>query len=276
MASPTTGYFDSATTSYGWYARLEYSYTQSKTATTVSLILKVYNGTKPAYNNNANSAYYEIMGSRTYVTYSWQDISMKTVGTYQFTVPASQTSIDLSAKWVSDVNSTYTPASLSVSGTITVPEIVIETPLTISTISASKTCTEGDTISVSVRASGGTGSYNYQWYIVTAVGTATIQGATSSTYSKVVNMSDNGCALYCVVTSGSYKSTTNQCALNVSEKPIVIPLNLVKVNTASGFGILVPMIYQNGKWVNCRWQIQPASEASSIADIAIADIAIAT
>lgn len=274
MASPTTGYFDSATTSYGWYARLEYSYTQSKTATTVSLILKVYNGTKPAYNNNANSAYYEIMGSRTYVTYSWQDISMKTVGTYQFTVPAGQTSIDLSAKWASNVSSTYTPASLSVSGTITVPEIITET-LSVSSIPSTIDKTEGDTITFTVYASGGS-NYTYQWYFVSAIGTAIIKNATSSTYSKVVNMSDNGCALYCVVTSGSNSVNTNQCLLNVSERVTTIPLSLVQVNTASGFGILVPMIYQNGKWVNCRWQIQPASEASSVADIAIADIAIAT
>lgn len=274
MASPTTGYFDSTTTSYGWYARLEYSYTQSKTATTVSLILKVYNGTKPAYNNNANSAYYEIMGSRTYATYSWQDISMKTIGSHQFTVPAGQTSVDLSAKWVSNVSSTYTPASLSVSGTITVPEIVTET-LSVSNIPSAMDKVEGDTITFTVYASGGS-NYAYQWYIVTKIGTAVIKNATSSTYSTVVSMSDNGCSIYCKVTSGSNSVNTNQCLLNVSKRVTTIPLSLVQVNTASGFGILVPMIYQNGKWVNCRWQIQPASEASSIADIAVADIAIAT
>jgi hypothetical protein len=274
MASPTTGYFDSTTTSHGWYARLEYSYTQSKTATVVSLVLKVYNGTKPAYNNNANSAYYEIMGSRTYATYSWQDISMKTVGSHQFTVPAGQTSIDLSAKWVSDVSSTYTPASLSVSGTITVPEIIIET-LSVSSIPSTMNKTEGDTITFTVYASGGS-NYAYQWYFVSAIGTAIIQNATSSTYSRVVSMSDNGCSIYCKVTSGGNTVRTNQCLLTVSEKAIVIPLNLMQINTVNGFGIFVPMIYQNGKWVNCRWQIQPASEVSSVADIAIADIAIAT
>lgn len=274
MASPTTGYFDSTTTSYGWYARLEYSYTQSETATIISLVLKVYNGTKPAYNNNANSAYYEIMGSRTYATYSWQDISMKTIGSHQFTVPAGQTSIDLNAKWVSNVSSTYTPASLSVSGTITVPEIVTET-LSVSSIPSTMDKVKGDTITFTVYASGGS-NYTYQWYFVSAIGTATIQNATSSTYSRVVSMSDNGCSIYCKVTSGSNSVTTNQCLLNVSEKATVIPLNLMRINTVSGFGIFVPMIYQNEKWFNCRWKIQSVSETSSVVDIAVADIAIVT
>ena len=53
----TTGYFDGAKTSRGWYARLEWSYTQG-TSTTITLTLKVYNGTAPSYNNFTNSAYY--------------------------------------------------------------------------------------------------------------------------------------------------------------------------------------------------------------------------
>lgn len=38
-------YFDGSKSSTGGYARLEYSYSQSTTATTINLTLKVYNGT---------------------------------------------------------------------------------------------------------------------------------------------------------------------------------------------------------------------------------------
>lgn len=275
MASTTTGYFDSSITSYGWYARLEYSYTQS-TSTTVTLTLKVYNGTTPAYNNNANSAYYEIQGVKTYATYSWTGTSLRTIGSRTITVPAGQTSIDLSAIWVSNVSSTYTPASLSVSGTITVPEIVIEKPLTVSNILSSKNCIVGDTVDFSITASGGNGSYSYQWYYVSSAGaTSSIQGATRSTYSRTVVLSDNGGSIYCTITSDGKSVSTNRCLLTVVEAPIVVPLNLARIGTSDKFGIYVPMIYQGGKWVACNWNALSGSVKSGIVGQAVVGTIVA-
>ena len=154
----TSGYFDGAKSSYGWYARLEYSYTQT-TTTNITLTLKVYNGTKPAYNNNANSAYYVIAGDKVYKTYSWTSIGWNTLGSKTVSVSANATSYNASAQWVSDVNSTYTPSSLSVSGTIEFPKINL---LTVSAPS-SVTVEEDETATFSVTASGGS-SYTYQWY----------------------------------------------------------------------------------------------------------------
>ena len=153
----TSGYFDGAKSSYGWYARLEYSYTQT-TTTNITLTLKVYNGTKPAYNNNANSAYYVIAGDKVYKTYSWTSIGWNTLGSKTVSVSANATSYNASAQWVSNVSSTYTPSSLSVSGTIEFPKINL---LTVSAPS-SVTVEEGETATFSVKASGGS-SYTYKW-----------------------------------------------------------------------------------------------------------------
>lgn len=243
MASATTGYFDSATTSRGWYARLEYSYSQT-TTTKVVLTLKVYNGTTPAYNNNANSAYYEIQGVKTYATYSWSGTSLRTIGTYTFNVPAGQTSIALSAKWVSDVSSSYTPASLSVSGTITVP--TIET-LKVSNLPSITSVEEGETMAFSVSANGGSGTYSYQWYL----GSSAISGATGASYTRVAQLSDNGKTIYCIVKSGSEQKTTNNCTLAIREKVEYVYLKLAQIRNEN----YIPYVYQNGEWEPFMWDI---------------------
>lgn len=46
----TSGYFDGAKSTYGWYLRLEYNVVSS---TSVNLTLKIYDGTGESYNNNA-------------------------------------------------------------------------------------------------------------------------------------------------------------------------------------------------------------------------------
>ena len=65
----TTGYFDGPKSSKGWYARLEYSYTQTTSATNTTLTLKVYDAPGYSKNGYSNEAYYIIQGSKTYQTY---------------------------------------------------------------------------------------------------------------------------------------------------------------------------------------------------------------
>ena len=80
----TTGYFDGPQSSKGWYARLEYSYTQTTSATNITLTLKVYDATGYSKNGYPNEAYYIIQGSKTYQKYEfnstgWYTIASKTV-----------------------------------------------------------------------------------------------------------------------------------------------------------------------------------------------------
>lgn len=222
----TSGYFDGAKSTYGWYARLEYSYTQNTVSTVLTLTLKVYNGTKPAYNNNANSAYYIIDGTKTYATYNWQSIGWNTIGSKTVTLASGVTSYSTSAQWVSAVTSNWTPASLSVSGTISnIPEI---NPLKVSAPS-NVTVEEGKTATFSVTASGGS-AYTYQWYFD---GSA-VSNATTSTYTRTAALADNNKKVYCVVTSGSYSVTSASATLYVTEKvvPTLYVTNIPEVYTA--------------------------------------------
>lgn len=57
-------YFDGPKSSKNWYARLEYSQSQSTSATTITLTLKVYDATGYSYNGDTNSAYYIIQGEK--------------------------------------------------------------------------------------------------------------------------------------------------------------------------------------------------------------------
>ena len=113
----TSGYFDGAKSTYGWYLRLEYNVVSS---TSVNLTLKIYDGTGESHNNNANSCYYVIQGTKTYKTYSYSSKGWYTLGSKTVSVSTSTTNLDISASWHSGFTSQWTPESLSVSGTITV------------------------------------------------------------------------------------------------------------------------------------------------------------
>lgn len=204
----TSGYFDGSTTSYGWYARLEYSYTQT-TTTNITLTLKVYAGTKPSYNNNSNAAYYILAGNKVYQTYSFTAIQWYKIASTTVSVGPNVTSYDASATWCSAVNSTYTPYSLTVSGTIEFPKInvlSVSGPL-------DQTVEEGETATFNVIASGGS-SYTYQWYF----GGSAVSNNNTNAYNRIASLTDNGKKIYCVVTSGDNTATSRTATLTVTKK----------------------------------------------------------
>lgn len=273
----TSGYFDGAKSSYGWYARLEYSYTQT-TTTNITLTLKVYNGTKPAYNNNTNSAYYVIAGDKFYKTYDWTAIGWNTIGSKTVSVDAGATSYNASAQWVSNVSSTYTPSSLSVSGTITFPAISTAT-LSTSSIQSLWTGYPNDSISLTTTPSGGT-SYSYSWKLVSANGTTTVLG-TSKTLSKSAIKDYDGGKIYCVVTSGSNTVETNKCELRVGLSMAQTALDgkdiqAVEIRGASSWGSnYFPFIYNGTQWLIYNWDILSENLSNTaVANEAIAGVAI--
>lgn len=269
MAS--SGYFDGEKSTYGWYLRLEY---EVKSSTSVALTLKIYDGTGESYNNNTNSCYYVIQGAKTYQTYSYSSKGWYTLGTKTVTVSSSTTSLDISGSWYSGFTSTWTPASLSVSGTITVNS----GSNTISVTSLSDwSGYENTSKTFSVTASGGT-SYSYQWYFN---GTA-ISGATSRTYTRTIKYSDGEGQIYCKVTDTSGATAiTNTATLYVGlasskTKVTVDPISLVEIKKSSGFVKYIPWIYKGGFWTIYRWNTLEGTNTEAIADTAVADIAIAT
>lgn len=248
-------YFDGSKSSTGWYARLEYSYSQSTTETTINLTLKVYAGTGESYNNNNNSAYYVIQGTKTYQKYNFNSVGFYTIGSKTITVTdTSATSVDVSAQWVSGNQTAYTPASLSVSGTITFPQI--KPPVNIITtnnIPGYKAGYDGDNVSLKVTAHGGT-SYSYKWYKNGSI------ASTSQTYSwKLSHSEDDNKEVYCLVTDNTGGgATTNRCQLRVGISESQIPvvshqIQSVKIYNESKIVDGISFIKTSTGLLYCNW-----------------------
>ena len=275
----TTGYFDGPKSSKGWYARLEYSYTQTTSATNITLTLKVYDATGYSKNGYPNEAYYIIQGSKTYQTYEfnstgWYTIASKTVSV----TDTSATSLAVSATWCSENETTYTPYSLSVSGTITFPQITPPTPPppTVNTISVQPIPDfiagyDEDIFMITCSPSGGTG-YTYKWY----KGTTTI-GTSQNLTGTLSNNTDDNTYVYCVVTdSTGGTATTNKCEFRVGTSASQTQVSTkqiqpVRIYNGSKFLYGIPFIYNSG-WKYNSWNI--TYTGNNRANIAIAGNAI--
>lgn len=255
-----SGYFNGAKSSTGWYARLEYSYTQSTSATTITLTLKVYDATGSSYNNEANSAYYTIQGTKTFKTYSFSSSGWYTIGSKTVTVSnTSATSLEVSAIWCSgNDSSSWTPYTLSVSGMITFPSIVKPvSPITVAAIREDYSLYEGGSASLTATPSGGS-SYTYKWY------RDGVQIGTSKTLS-LSNISrslyDNA-KVWCVVTEATTKAAaqTNDCwfhiGMNSSKTAITTnQIGPVKIYSGAKFAWVIPFIRDSAGWKYSKWDI---------------------
>lgn len=117
-----------AKSTYGWQLWLGYTVQQSATEnkSTIALELKIYCGTGDSYNQNANSCYYVLQGAKVWSPYSYGAKAWYKLGTRTVTVAhdaAGKASVTLSAEWHSGFTSQWTPAALTVSQKITLPDI---------------------------------------------------------------------------------------------------------------------------------------------------------
>lgn len=117
-----------AQSTYGWRLRLGYTIQQSRSTnrSTIALTLQIYDGTGESYNQAANSCYYVLQGTKVYHPYSYRAKGWYDLGTKSITVDhdsKGEASVTLSAEWHSGFSSQWTPASLSVSGKVTLPTI---------------------------------------------------------------------------------------------------------------------------------------------------------
>lgn len=252
-------YFDGPKSSKNWYARLEYSYSQSASATTITLTLKVYDATGSSYNNSNNSAYYIIQGDKTYQKYSFGSAGWYTIGSRTIKVTDTYaTSLNVSAMWCSENETTYTPYSLSVSGTITFPQIAPPSP-SVNTISVQPIPEfvagyDGDSFTLTCNPSGGTG-YTYKWYKGT-----TIIGTSKNLAGTLSHSSDDNTYVYCVVNdSTGGTATTNKCQFRVGTSASQTQVSTkqiepVRIYNGSKFLYGIPFIYNNG-WKYSAWNI---------------------
>ena len=289
----TTGYFDGSKSSKGWYARLEYSYTQTTSATNITLTLKVYDATGDSKNNFPNEAYYIIQGSKTYQTYEFNSVGWYTIASKTVSVTdTSATSLAVSATWCSENESTWTPYSLSVSGTITFPQITPPTPpeppepeppeppepptpsvnvISVQPIPDFIAGYDGDSFMLTCNPSGGTG-YTYKWY-QGAINIATSQNLTGT----LLHNTDDNTYVYCIVTdSTGGTATTNRCQLRVGTSASQTQVSTkqiqpVRIYNGSKFLYGIPLIYNSG-WKYNSWNI--TYTGNNRANIAIAGNAI--
>lgn len=117
-----------AKSTYGWQLWLGYTVQQSaaENKSTIALELKIYCGTGDSYNQNANSCYYVLQGTKVWSPYSYGAKAWYKLGTRTVTVAhdaAGKASVTLSAEWHSGFTSQWTPAALTVSQKITLPDI---------------------------------------------------------------------------------------------------------------------------------------------------------
>lgn len=117
-----------AKSTYGWQLWLGYTVQQSATEnkSTIALELKIYCGTGDSYNQNANSCYYVLQGAKVWSPYSYGAKAWYKLGTRTVTVAhdaAGKASVTLSAEWRSGFTSQWTPATLTVSQRINLPDI---------------------------------------------------------------------------------------------------------------------------------------------------------
>ena len=275
----TTGYFDGPKSSKNWYARLEYSYTQTTSATNITLTLKVYDATGSSHNNYPNEAYYIIQGSKTYQTYEFNSVGWYTIASKTVSVTdTSATSLAVSATWCSENESTWTPYSLSVSGTITFPQITPPTPPTpgVNVISVQPIPDfiagyDEDIFMITCSPSGGTG-YTYKWYQG-----ATIIATSQNLTGTLLHNTDDNTYVYCVVTdSTGGTATTNKCEFRVGTSASQIQVSTkqiqpVRIYNGSKFLYGIPLIYNSG-WKYNSWNI--TYTGNNRANIAIAGNAI--
>ena len=272
----TTGYFDGSKSSKGWYARLEYSYTQTTSATNITLTLKVYDATGYSQNGYPNEAYYIIQGSKTYQTYEFNSVGWYTIASKTVSVTdTSATSLAVSATWCSENETTWTPYSLSVSGTITFPQITPPTPsvnvISVQPIPDFIAGYDGDRLMITCNPSGGTG-YAYEWYQG-----ATIIATSQNLTGTLLHNTDDNTFVYCVVTdSTGGTATTNRCQLRVGTSASQIQVSTkqiqpVRIYDGSRFLYGIPLIYNSG-WKYNSWNI--TYTGNNRANIAIAGNAI--
>lgn len=160
--------------------------------------------------------------------------------------------------WCSNNETTYTPYSLSVSGTITFPQIAPPSPsvniISVQHIPEFIAGYDGDKFTLTCNPSGGTG-YTYKWYKGT-----TIVGTSKSLTGTLSHSAYDNTYAYCVVNdSTGGKATTNKCEFRVGTSASQTQVSTkqiepVRIYNGSKFLYGIPFIYNNG-WKYSAWNI---------------------
>lgn len=180
-----------AQSTYGWRLRLGYTIQQSRSnnRSTIALSLQIYDSTGESYNQAANSCYYVLQGSKVYHPYSYTAKGWYDLGTKTITVDhdaKGEATVTLSAEWHSGFTSQWTPASLSVSGKVTLPTIPRASSLAVPSITLGSPAT----LTVTKADSSYTHRITYAWGTHSGVVSAET-GATSITWTPPLELASD-------------------------------------------------------------------------------------
>lgn len=180
-----------AKSSTGWQLRLDYSVSQSiaDNKSTLALTLYIYDGTGESYNLDANSCYYTLQGTKVYNPYRYNSRGWYKLGSKSITVAHNNMgkgSVVLSADWHSGFTSSYTPSSLTVSGTVNLPDIPRASSLSIPALTLGSPAT----LTVTKTDSSYTHRITYVWGTHSGVASAET-GATSITWTPPLELAND-------------------------------------------------------------------------------------
>ncbi len=203
-----------------WYLQIDYSSTQdvSKNQSTITMTLKVYDGTGYSQNEDYHSAYYIIQGEKRWNPYNYSSTGLKTLGSKTVTVSHNQDgtgSVTLSGSWDCGFASDYTPRTLTVSGKVTLPTIPRASSVTCPSTNIGSTAT----ISISRASSSFTHTLQYKmsdessWTNIVTKTTSTSYSWTvpTSFYSKIPNNKSIAGKINCITYSGTTKVGEKTC-----------------------------------------------------------------
>lgn len=125
-----TGTLYGAASATGWKLRIDYTVSADTAAnrSAVTANLYVYDGTGKSYNQTPGEAWYDICGGgHTDAPYNYPSTGWYALGSRTFTVDHNSNgtgSVRLTGDWCSGIStSAYTPYSLHIAGTVTLPDI---------------------------------------------------------------------------------------------------------------------------------------------------------
>lgn len=227
-----TGTIYGASTAKGWQLRLDYTVTADTAAnrSTVTADLYVYDGTGRSYNQTPGEAWYEICGGgRNNAVFDFGETGWYALGSRTFTVDHNSDgtgSTTLSGDWCSGISdSAYTPYTLHIAGTVTLPAI----PRASSVRSSSFTLGSVGTIVIEAASGAFTHTVTYAFggvreTVISGTGAGTVYWAPPLSLAQQLPNSTSGVGtITCVTYSGSTVIGSAACSFTAYVPPSVVP-----------------------------------------------------
>ena len=227
--------------SNGWQLRLDYSSAQNQAnnQSTITLNLWIYDGTGYSQNESSNEAYYILQGTKVWHPYyysstGWYKLGSKTI-TVDHNSDGSKT-VTLSASWDCGFDSSYTPRTLSVSGSVTLPTI----PRAATLSYGAMTMGTAATIKITPPVSGATSTITYKFgsasgTIVTKTSAASVSWTPPTSLAAQIPNSASGTGTLTVETySGSTKLGSRAYTVTISVPSTMTPTLTVAISDPTG------------------------------------------